>query len=523
LTSEAQYTVDEATLPDGIAQSLQSLLPARTRPIARHRLVLLDTFNGRIAAAGGRLMTRAGNGSARLEWQPQDRQVRLEVSLDSPVDFVWNLPGGPLRDSLEPIIDVRRLLPQVEVEIHGRMLDVLDDDRKTVARIRIEAGRARTQGRPGGWQRIPTLVTLTALRGYDAAYERLRRIIESRPGLKQSPDGLQGIALQALGVSPLRDASAFDVALVPTVRADAGTRQIYDALLDIMIANEPGMRADLDTEFLHDYRVSLRRTRSLLGQIKNVFPEYVVDHFRNEFRWLAQATGAKRDLDVLLLNLRGMSDSLPVDDLAALLAFLGRKQLHEQGLLEQLLESKRYRTLLASWRSFLQDAPPGVPEPTDAALPLVQVTSQRILRLYRRLVDQAKAIHDETPADAIHQVRIEAKKLRYMIDATRSLHDRSDLDRIIDRLKKVQSVLGDFNDAQVQEHNLVSFGSALLEAGAGESGVLLTVGRLAENARNRTVSLRPQVDRELSRFCKDGVREDFRRLFKRTASVGTAQ
>ena len=44
------------------------------------------------------------------------------------------------------------------------------------------------------------------------------------------------------------------------------------------------------------------------------------------------------------------------------------------------------------------------------------------------------AIHDETPAEAIHQVRIEANKLRYMIDATRSLHDRRDLDRIIDSL-----------------------------------------------------------------------------------------
>jgi CHAD domain-containing protein len=209
--------------------------------------------------------------------------------------------------------------------------------------------------------------------------------------------------------------------------------------------------------------------------------------------------------------------------LAALLAFLSRKQLHEQGLMERLLDSKRYSALLASWQGFLQDAPPGASEPAGAALPLVQVTSQRILRLYRRLVDHAKAVHDKTPADAIHQVRIEAKKLRYLIDATRSLHDRRDLDRIVDRLKKVQSVLGDFNDAQVQERNLVSFGSALLEAGAGESGVLLTVGRLAENARNRAVSLRPKVDRELSRFCKDGIREDFRRLFKKTALVGTAQ
>jgi CHAD domain-containing protein len=522
LISEAQYTVDEAELPEGIAHSLQALVPVRTRPIVRHRLVLLDTFDGRIVAAGGRLTSRAVNGGTRLEWQPHDRQVRLEASVKTPVNFPWDLPCGPLRDTLEPIIDVRRLLPQVEVEIQGRMLDVLDDDRKTVARIRIEVGRARTPGRASPWQQIPTLVTLTALRGYDGAYERLLRIIESRPGLKRSAAGLQVIALQSLGLSPPRDVSQFDVALVPSVRADAGARQIYHSLLGIMVANEPGMRADLDTEFLHDYRVSLRRTRSLLGQIRNVFPADAVTHFRTEFRWLAGATNPKRDLDVLLLSLRHMSESLPADDLAALLAFLSRKQLHEQRLLERLLESNRYKALLAAWQDFLQDAPPGVPEPADAARPLVEITSRRILRLYRRLVERAVAIHDKTPADAIHQVRIEAKKMRYMIDATRSLHDRRYLDRIIDSLKRVQSVLGDFNDAQVQERNLLGSGRALVEAG-GESGPLLTVGRLAENARNRAVSLRAQVDRELSRFCKDGIQADVRRLFKRTTSVGASQ
>jgi CHAD domain-containing protein len=523
LISEAQYTIDEATLPEGIAQSLQALVPVRTRPIVRHRLVLLDTVDGRIAAAGGWFTARTGNGGARFEWQPRDRQVRLEVSVKTPVDFAWDLPCGPLRDSVEPTIDVRRLLPQVEVEIHGFMLDVLDDDRKTVARIRIELGRARRPERAGQWQRIPTLVTVTALRGYDAAYERLVRIIESRPGLKRSLAGLQMIALQSLGLPPPRDLSRFDVALVPSVRADAGAREIYQSLLDIMVANEPGVRADLDTEFLHDYRVSLRRTRSLLGQIKNVFPADSVTHFRTEFQWLAKATNTKRDLDVLLLALRRMSESLPADDLSALLSFLSRKQLHEQRLLEQLLESNRYRALLSDWRDFLQAAPPGVPEPADATRPLVEVTSRRILRLYGRLVDHAVAIHDKTSAGAIHQVRIEAKKLRYLIDATRSLHDRRDLDQIIESLKRVQNVLGDFNDAQVQERNLLDSGIALVESGAGESGALLTVGRLAESARNRAVSLRAQVDRELSRFCKDGIRTDFCRLFKRTTSVGAAQ
>ena len=512
MISEAQYTIDEEAPPEAIADSLQALVPARARPIVRHRLVLLDTFNGRIAAAGGRLTARDADGGARLEWQPRDRQVRLEVCVQTPVDFAWDLPCGPLRESLQPVIDVRRLLPQVELEIHGRMLDVLDDERKTVARIRIEMGRARTPRRASPWHRIPTLVTLTALKGYDAAYQRLLRIIETRPGLERSLAGLQAIALQAAGVPPPRDVSRFDVALVPSVRADAGARQIHQALLDIMVANEPGMLADLDTEFLHDYRVSLRRARSLLGQIKNVFPADAVTHFSSEFRWLAQATGPTRDLDVLLLGLRRTSENVPAGDLAALLAFLGRKQRHEHRLLEQLLESDRYRALLSGWRNFLKDAPSGVPEPDDAARPLVEVTSRRISRLYRRLVDHATAIDDKTPANAIHQVRIDAKKLRYLIDATRSLHDRRHLDRIIDSLKRVQSVLGDFNDAEVQERHLLDSGRAMAEAGAGESEVLLTVGRLAESARNRAMSLRAEVSGELSRFCRDDIRADFRAL-----------
>jgi CHAD domain-containing protein len=373
------------------------------------------------------------------------------------------------------------------------------------------------------WKRIPTLVTLTALRGYDTAYQRLRRIIESRPGLKRSSDGLPAIVLQELGTSPPCNVSQFSVELDRSVRADDGARQIHSALLDIMAANEPGIRADLDTESLHNYRVSLRRTRSLLGQIKNVFPEDAVIHFRTEFRWLAQATSVKRDLDVLMLGLRRMSKSLPPDDLTTLLAFLSRKQVHAQRLLGGLFESDRYRDLLASWRRFLQDATTGDPAPEDAARSLIDVASGHILRLHGRLFYQAIAIHNETPAEAIHEVRIEANKLRYMIDTTRSLYDRRDLDRIIDSLTRMQNVLGDFNDVQVQERNLLISGQALLEAGEGEPELLLTVRRLAEDARNRAASLRPKVNRELSRFCQDDIRMDFRRLFKRKVLVETSQ
>ena len=78
-----------------------------------------------------------------------------------------------------------------------------------------------------------------------------------------------------------------------------------------MQRNEPGVRADIDSEFLHDYRVAVRRTRSALSQIKDVLPEDKVEHFKTEFGWLGQMTGPTRDLDVYLLQFEHLRNQLP--------------------------------------------------------------------------------------------------------------------------------------------------------------------------------------------------------------------
>ena len=130
-------------------------------------------------------------------------------------------------------------------------------------------------------------------------------VIESRPGIESCPDGLHGVMLRQLGAPDPGDASALSLDLPPTVRADVGARQIHLALLGILVANEPGVRANLDTEFLHDFRVAVRRTRSLLRQIRDVFPPDAVQHFSTEFAWVGRLTGPPRDIDVLVLALRG--------------------------------------------------------------------------------------------------------------------------------------------------------------------------------------------------------------------------
>ena len=522
IPSESQYVVRGDLSPDAITGSLQAILPTRHHPIVRHRFTLLDTFDGRVRRAGARL-TRAGDHSASLlEWRPRGGGTRLAVRLKQPVSFAWDLPDGPLQQALAPVIGVRRLLAQVDADSSGSLLEVLDRRCKTVARLRIESGHVRTPLSDGAWQPLPTMVTLTALRGYEDVYEQLVPVIESRPGVRSCPEGLDGVMRSRIGTLDIGDLSSPRVDLDPTVRADIGSRQIHRALLGILAANEPGLRANLDTEFLHDFRVTLRRTRSLLGQIKHVFPPEATEHFSTEFSWLGRLAGPLRDVDVLVLALREHRDDVPAADMEALMAFLAELQLQEHQVLVRALDSERYHRLLSEWEAFLNRPVPSKAEGRNAERLLADVVSRRAWRLSRRLASSAEDIDERAAPGRLHEVRIAAKKLRYLIDVTPAFYDEADLACILGTLKKLQRVLGDFNDAQVQETRLLDCGRALGAAG-GPTGALLALGRLAEQTCERRDRLRGQVVDTLARFRARTTRSACRRAFKESGPAGRAR
>ncbi len=69
-----------------------------------------------------------------------------------------------------------------------------------------------------------------------------------------------------------------------------------------MRANEEGIKADSDMEFLHDYRTAVRRTRSALSQIPDVFPPETTERYKEAFGLLGEQSNRLRDLDVYLLS-----------------------------------------------------------------------------------------------------------------------------------------------------------------------------------------------------------------------------
>src|SRR5437899_677204 len=414
--AESIYVAPGDVSADALTSSLRVLLPTRQRSIARHRFTLLDTFDGRVRRTGARLTHGLVNGASTLAWQPPGGRSVLALGLKQPVSFAWDLPDGPLQQAVASVIGPRRLLPQADAEESGSILEILDDRDKTVARLRIASGQARLPAPRSAWRSLPTTIALTGLRGYEDAYERLVPVIESRPGIESCPEGLTGMMLRRIGAPVRGDLSLPRVDLAPTVCANAGARQIHRALLGVLVETEPGLRANLDTEFLHDFRVAVRRTRSLLGQIRHVFPPDAVEHFATEFSWIGRLTGAPRDMDVLVLTLRKQWAEFSDAGMEALMAFLRERQQQEHDRLIDALASNRYRRLLDEWNDFLERPIASGVEARNARRPLVELDSRRAWRLSRRIAATAESIDEDSAAERLHQLRIDAKKLRDLND-----------------------------------------------------------------------------------------------------------
>jgi CHAD domain-containing protein len=504
-----------------VVESLAALLTVRRRPMARQRVTFLDTPDGRVNRAGACLTLTTDAGGNRIQWLQGN--LRVGCTLYGTVQFAWDLPQGPVRQRIEPIIETRRLLPLAEAEQDGVLLDVLDESRKTIARLDIVAGRARAAKGRSPWQPFQPFLTLSALRGYDEQCAGPIAIIESRPGIERSDLPLQGHVLRAIGASSPQDMSAYRVELEPMVRADIGSLRMHRELLRIIVANHAGVLAGLDSDFLHDFRAGVRRSRSLLGQIEGVLPQAETDHFKAELSWLGRITAPARDLDVLLLGLRSPTKGLSDEQQGAILMQLEQERAQAQRALAEQLTSERYRRLFQRWHECLSQEACAEPGDGCGVLPLVTIVSQRGLALYRRMLSSIERVRSDTPAEELHRIRLDAKRLRDVVDAAASLYCPEDLAVVLRALKRLQSVLGEFNDACAQASWLRHYAGMLSETARDAARVRQAADALAELAERRGQDLRKPANQELLRFGESATRVAFERIFCSTHLIELVQ
>lgn len=421
-------------------------------------------------------------GCGLLVWRALRDTGRPELRepITSIPGFARELPPGSLRERLEPLLGVRRLLPMVAVHTVTTTLRMLNEDEKTVARIVIDSNRfhAPSNGQEG---RLRSRLRLLPVRGYERQYEEALRFIEHDLGLEPAQTPLLIEALDTSGLQPCGYSSKLNYSLDREERADAATKSILLGLLDTLEANVEGARANLDTEFLHDLRVATRRTRSALGQIKDVLPPEVVALYKERFAWLQQITGPVRDLDVYLLEFPNLRASIPVamqDGLEPLKTFMLAHYDDEQTKLAAQLGGARMQALLHDWRAYLEAPVAGEPEARNAARSIKAVADVRIWRLYRQVRNEGRAITDDSPATELHELRKSCKKLRYLMEFFQSLYPGDAIDRLTRQTKRLLDNLGGFQDLAVQAQHLRATATQMQQEGMAQIDTLLAMGAL---------------------------------------------
>jgi CHAD domain-containing protein len=248
-------------------------------------------------------------------------------------------------------------------------------------------------------------------------------------------------------------------------------------------AEEPGVLEGSDIESVHHYRVATRRLRSDLRTFQHVLDRATVDGLRDDLRWLGDAVGAVRDLDVLGQRIAAAGRDLPERDqpaVAALVALVADADGVARVTMVSALGSDRYRAVRARLTDIAEEPPwlePGEP-PRSRAGPVVR----RVVRTrWRRAEAAAAAVLARDPpvvTDAeLHHVRILTKRIRYASDAAVGVFGKAAA-RFAHRLAAVQDVLGDHQDTVVAEE-------WLRNAAAAHPELALAAGQLV--ARERTI------------------------------------
>ncbi len=442
-----------------------------------------------------------------------DGDTVASIVSDSPPKFTWDLPDGALKDELSPVIDVRALLKLAEMETHNKTYHILNQDQKTVARI-LYTQVGKPASKPD--ETLGAFLSIYPVRGYPKYARRLARELDKLGERSNKWEDIYTFALQTAGKKPGSYSSKFYIELDPEMPSVIAAKMILLHLLAVMRANEAGIRSDIDIEFLHDYRVAIRRTRSALSQIRSVFPVDITTRFKEDFAYLGNFTNTLRDLDVYLLYEDKYRNMLPDElrsDISPLFDYLRAQR--EVALTDVIhtLDTANYQRILLDWEAFLSEPATEYHDAANASKPVIDLASERIYKRYRRVIKDGENILENPQDELMHQLRIDCKKLRYLIEFFASLYPPKKIAILVTQLKKLQDNLGDFNDLSVQQSYLLNIADALPSDDTHTRRALIATGFLINRLAHQQEIVKAAFAKTFQEFASPANQEIFHRLF----------
>ncbi len=218
-------------------------------------------------------------------------------------------------------------------------------------------------------------------------------------------------------------------------------------------SEEKDVRADKDTEAVHQMRVATRRLRAVLAIIAEVAPPKQVRLFRKAIQRVAQASSAVRDCDVFLEHIADYATSLPEEqraEMQPLVSALHRDRAAAHVDLLKQLDTRRYADFKRDFALFMTDEQEGwniTLRVRDIAGSLIWQRYENV-RAYETRLDlrNGNGVHEQD--GELHETRIAGKRLRYVLEMFADYLGPG-VNQVLATLKQFQDQLGTIHDIAV--------------------------------------------------------------------------
>jgi CHAD domain-containing protein len=483
---------------------------APTGPVER---LYIDTFDWRLFARGlllyleeDTLVLSDGNGRRATEAAPGlDRRLPC---------FAVELPPGELRSGVEPVGRLRALLPAGRLSVSRERYAVRDDIDKTIGHLTVERPTEAS---------APAIARLEPLRGFSREAAALARAAEPTARAISEAERRRRV-LAAGGREPGAYTTKVSISLSPQTPAADAARQVMGHFLAVMRENEAGLTARTDTEFLHDYRIALRRLRSYVSLAKGTFAPEVTRRLKADLKRVAALTGPARDFDVLLLRRDEYRALLPQElegGLDHFFEWVRARTDEAYGRLTAFMATEEYHRITGEWAGFAAAGEtPAEARGEHGNRPIGSLAPGWLSKQLGRVAEGIDAVAGGAPDERMHELRKDGKKLRYLIEILASLYPPKTGARLVKQLKAFQDALGDLNDLSVQELTLKQDLTEIRGNDPRYVEIAASIGGLLTELRRRRAGLYGAYEAAAARYRSEIGGGAVKKVLRQTVSQG---
>ena len=443
-------------------------------------LTYYDTPDLRLARAGVTLLFRGDDGwvvtlgretVAGPELRHDEHRFEGEAGQPPPAAV----------DLVRALVRTARVAPVARLRTRRRRVELRDSSEKTLGEVLDDEVTVLASGRVAArFRELEVEVDDAAPAGFaDTIFSRLRAAGAGPPDSNPS-------IVRALGWRAMEPPDVTAVRrLGPSPSAGDVIRNALAASVARLVAHDPGVRLGDDPEDVHQARVATRRLRSDLRTFHSLLDQDWTQSLRGDLKSVGRDLGAVRDTEVLLDRLRSHAERLPPGDQATARKIIQRLLQRWDAAradLGETLGSTRYAELLDRLVDAARE-PALVPSAVDDRA--ADVLPPLVSKPWEKLRTAVEELPEDPTDEALHQVRIRAKRCRYAAEAVAPAVGKR-ARAFAKAIADVQDVLGGHQDAVVAEQWLREVAASSTGAEVFVAGQLASLERV-EVERTRAV------------------------------------